>query len=215
VAEPKSLGLQPAAARVPVVNRPALFGLACGVVLGGVVGRLLPRATPAPTAQPAAAPTLAAPSACAERTQLASMRAQLAVCNARLARALSPDAGAAESPAPELTLASPNLPSMLPGLPTVGPLPPASEPPSIDEVMVRHKDGTVSSHPLKDWPRDADEGTIIARSYAGHWGFFAPDAGPDGVEIPLGDLAGADGTIHVGATRIRFPRRRDGDAGGP
>jgi hypothetical protein len=85
----------------------------------------------------------------------------------------------------------------------------------MEKVIVRHKNGTVSIHPLEDWPADTDEGKVIARSYSGRWGYFAPDAGPDDPPIAQRDLAGPDGMITDGRTggRTHFPRRVDADAG--
>jgi hypothetical protein len=99
------------------------------------------------------------------------------------------------------------------------PMFPLQGPPS-EFVIVRHPDRTVSRHLRTDWAADTDEGRIVARTYAGRWGYFAPDAGPDDAPLAMHELAGPDGTILVGSTRlrfptIRFPRRGDADAGVP
>jgi hypothetical protein len=210
--------------RVPVVTRAVLFALACGVALGVVVGRRLPRDAPSPTASAASTPVLPAPSACgAERMQLTSVRAQLAVCNARLAQAISLDAGPASTPTAPTADGEPaapaspvraSLPPMFPDLPTDGGYP---APPLREYVIVRHRDGTVWSHPPKDWSTNRDDGTVLARSYPGRWGYFAPDAGPDDPPIALHDLAGPDGCIMVAGTQGRtcFHRQGDADAGAP
>ncbi len=201
-----------AAPGVPVVNRStAPLVLACGI--GGLVlGRAIPRDAPTPTASIVPVPMLSASPACgAERMELASVRAQLGVCNARLAQATSLDAGtattAAEAPAVGATARS-----------TVGDMfPPELLAQLVDagvpaSVLVRHRDGTVSSHTREDWPADTDDGTIIAKTFPGRAGYYLPDAGSDDDPVALRDLV-PDGVVMVGRTRIHVPRRRDADAG--
>jgi hypothetical protein len=134
---------------------------------------------------------------------MAALKNQLAVCNARLGLAEG-DAGATVAPAPEPPPSAGPMFTDLPGLLAA---------PPVEQVIVRQRDGTVASRNREDFPADTDEGTIIARTHPGRSGFFALDAGADDPPVSLGDLAGGDGTVLVGQTRVRFPKHARGDAG--
>ncbi len=82
----------------------------------------------------------------------------------------------------------------------------------VDQVIVRHEDGTVKGYRPEEWPADTDDGQIIARTSPDRPGYYAPHAGPDSPRLSLGDLAGPDGVITVGRVRYVYPKKPDAGA---
>jgi hypothetical protein len=175
-----------------------------GVALGRAWGLRHEHAPARRFASESVARTAPATDACkGTRAELTSTRARLAVCLAY--RAASREATSNDASAPPLL--EPSIDDeILFEMRRVRRL--------IDQypecIVVRRADGTVGVYRPDDWPIDSDDGQVIGRKFRGdeYKLYGGPDAGPPSdpsAFFHARDLAGPDGTVTIGTTKLTFP----------
>ena len=181
-----------------------VLALATGIV-GLVAGRLLPRGAPSPVVGSATSAASAVALECTtERAQLASTRTQLAICMAYRAEPepeLEPGSPSSEAPA---AAAPPE------GLAGFAAWAQARKPHERLEnypeaVLVRRADGTRAIYRPNEHSSDSDD-VYARKAIDGTITYYlGPDAGPRSDPDAWGslrDLAGPDGTVVMGGTRL-------------